>query len=64
MPYLTPPPTPPAPRGTPPVPPSHVLRPFLERLRASAIAEANEISTLLGLPKVRQDRPPRERGDG
>ena len=50
------PPRPPSREPSPIVPPSHVLRPLLERLRASAIAEANEIGKLLGLPTVRQDR--------
>lgn len=63
MPYIEPPPCPPSRDPRPTVPQSHVLRPFLERLRQSAIAEANELSRLLGLPTVRQDRDKRGGGE-
>lgn len=45
--------TPPSPAAPPAVPPSHVLRGWLERERAAAIAKANELGRVLGLPMVR-----------
>lgn len=55
MPFVEPPPPPPPSRepdaATAVVVPA-ALRPWLERLRASAIAEANELSRLLGMPTV------------
>lgn len=61
MPFVEPPrePLPAREPCLPAIPPA--LRPWLERLRASAIAEANELSRMLGLPEVRSDRQRGER---